>query len=473
MKKYVWIVMMCAVWQYAWCVSLEDCRAMAIANNKQIKIADAKVVRAGFQRKSARAAYLPALDAEASYVYNQKSLALISDDAKLPTMQFDPATGKYEYNVVTLGDGKPLVVDGIPVPSEVAILPKSALTYDIHNVFAGAVSLTQPVYMGGKIRAMNKIVDYAEQIAVYERRMAEDDVVFAVDEAYWMVISLKSKEKLAWGYVTLLDTLKFNVEAMLVQGVATRTDVLGVMVKLNEANIDLVKVKNGLNLAQMQLAQLCGLPIDSILVLDDEIQQMKDAYLPTYLPEYDINDVYHRRNDVNALKLAIKVNEENAVIERASMLPQIAIVGAYSVTNPNSFDGFRNKFGGMFSVGASVKIPLWHWGGNYNKYKMAKSDVVIGNLTLHDAEEKIALQVRQASFQMQEAVKVFHSSMLNSESADANLRSAQLGFKEGLVAIDAVMAAQTAWLKANAETVDALIDVRLCEAKLKLLGVNK
>lgn len=452
-------------------VSLDSCRMMALANNKQLKIADVKVARARYQHKSARAAYLPAIDAEASYVYNQKELALIGEDAKLPTMSFNPTTGGYDYNVVKKPDGEPLVANGVPVPSEVALLPKSALTYDIHNVFAGAVSITQPLYMGGKIHALNKIAGYAEQMAEYERKRIAGDVVYDVDVAYWLVVSLKAKERLAQSYVSLLDTLNYNVKAMLTQGVATQADVLSVRVKLNEARVDLVKTQNGVSLARMQLSQLCGLPVDTEMTLDDEIVDVMNADMPLISTEYDINEVYEHRNDVNELGLAVKVNEQRVVAERASMLPQIALVGAYSVTNPNSFNGFKNEFGGMFSVGAMVKIPLWHWGGNYNRYKVAKSDAVISRITLYDAKEQIALQVRQASYKMQEAMKVYHTTRVNCESAEENLRTAQLGFKEGVLAVDAVMCAQTAWLKANADAVDAIVDVRLAKAMMEKLGV--
>lgn len=451
-------------------VSLDSCRNMAIANNKQLKIADMKVTRAGFQRKEARAAYLPALDMQASYLYNQKDLSLIEEDAKLPTMSFDPATGKYNYNVVTGADGKPVTVGGQPVPSQVALLPKSALTYDIHNVFAGAVTITQPVFMGGKIRAMNAITRYAEDIAKRERNMAVENVIYDVDGAYWQVISLKAKERLARSYVALLDTLRNNVQAMKAQGVATQADVLSVAVKLNEANVDLVRVENGLSLAGMQLAQLCGLPVNTVLTLEDEnLEDFSLIDIPAV--EYEMVDVWARRNDVQALELAVKVYEQKSKAERASMLPQLAVVGAYSVTNPNSFNGFKNEFDGMFSVGAMLKIPIWHWGGNYNKYRAAKSETVIRKLELEDAKEKIELQVNQASYKMHEALRIYATTCSNLENAQENLRTAQLGFKEGVLATDDVMAAQTAWLKANSEVVDAMIDVRLCNVYLeKVLG---
>lgn len=452
-------------------VSLDSCRNMAIANNKQLKIANEKVVRAGYQRKEARAAYLPALDAQASYLYNQKNLSLIEEDAKLPTMSFDPSTGKYNYNVVSGADGKPVVVDGSPVPSQVALLPKSALTYDIHNVFAGAVTITQPVFMGGKIRALNEITRYAEAIAKRERDMAVENVIYDVDGAYWQVVSLKAKEKLASSYVSLLDTLKNNVMALKAQGMVTQADVLSVSVKLNEANVDYLKVQNGLSLARMLLAQLCGLPVTTVFTLEDE---NLDDFALTDIPEtkYDMADVWARRNDVQALELAVSASEQKSIAERASMLPQLAVVGAYSVTNPNSFNGFKNKFDGMFSVGAMLTVPIWHWGGNYNKYRAAKSETVIRRLELEDVKEKIELQVSQASYKMHEALRIYTATCTNLENAQENLRTAQLGFKEGVLTAEDVMAAQTAWLKANSEVVDAMVDVRLCNVYLnKVVGM--
>ena len=136
------------------------------------------------------------------------------------------------------------------------------------------------------------------------------------------------------------------------------------------------------------------------------------------------------------------------------------------------YDGFSKNFDGAFSVGVMVTIPLWHWGGNYNKYKAAQTQETIMRLNLADAKDKITLQVQQATFKAQEAIKTYKMTLENLASADENLRQAQIGFKEGVMTVDNVMEAQTAWLKANSERVDAQIDVQLCNTYLKkVLGI--
>ena len=155
----------------------------------------------------------------------------------------------------------------------------------------------------------------------------------------------------------------------------------------------------------------------------------------------------------------------------ASMLPNIALVGAYSFSNPNMNDGYKNRFGGAFHVGAMITIPIWHWGGNYNKYRAAKSETTIMRLQLEDAKEKIQLQVSQAAFKARESLKTYITTQSNLANADENLRHAQIAFREGMATTDHVMAAQTAWLKANSENIDAEIDVNLCRVYLsKVLG---
>lgn len=450
--------------------TLDSCRQMAVKNNKQLRIQSEKVRAAGYQKKEAFSAYLPSLDFAGGYTYNQKNISVFGSDQLLPIKSFD---GKgYSFDLVTGPDGKPVMVGGKPVPKQMAYLPKEALSYDIHNVFFGAVTLTQPIFMGGKIVAMNKITHYAEELAKAMQDDAAEDIIYSVDAAYWQVVSLRAKQKLADQYVALLDTLHNNVSAMVNQGVATRADLLSVDVKLNQANVDLVKVNNGLQLSRMALAQICGLPVDSQMVLADENPENgttnEDELVAT---SYNMADVYSRRPDLRALETGVKITHQQAKVAMSSMMPSLALVGAYSFSNPNMFNGFKKEFAGAFSVGAMLRIPIWHWGGNYNKYRAAKTEETIMKLQVEDAREMITLQVSQAAFKTREAVKTRIMTESNLTKANENLRQANLAFREGMMTPDNVMEAQTAWLKANSENIDAAIDERLTRVYLsKVLG---
>lgn len=452
--------------------TLEQCRSLALANNKQLMIARQSMDKAHCQNKEAFAAYLPALDFAGGYMYNQKELSIFSKDQLLPIKTFNPVTNSYDFNLVTNpATGQPIKTpDGQYIPSQVALIPKESMTYDIHNVFFGAVTLTQPVYMGGKIVAMNRLTKYAEELAQQMHLSEAENVVYAVDAAYWQVVSLKNKRDLAVAYVNLLDSLDRNVRLMEQQGVATKSDRLSVDVKLNSAQVDLTKVENGLTLSRMALAQVCGLPINAGMCVVDEEVRAGIVEAPG-LSATDIDSAYVRRHDLRALSLGIDIAGQQKKVALSSMLPNVALMGTYSFSNPNMFNGFEKRFSGAFSVGVMVKIPLWHWGGDYAKYRAAAVDETVMRLRLDDAREMVNLQVSQASYKAQEAYKTYHTTLANLESADENLRTATVGFREGVVTSDDVMAAQTAWLKANSENIDAMIDVRLSNTYLsKVLG---
>ncbi len=454
-------------------VSLDSCRAMALHNNKSLQMSRQRIRTAEYARKEAFSAYLPALDLSAAYMYNQHKMSVYGSDQFLPIKNFDPKTGSYQYSLVTNPEtGIPVKgPDGQYIPEQVAFLPKDAMTFDIHNVFFGALTLTQPLYMGGKIVALNRLAEQAHSLTQTMYDADVQNVVYAVDAAYWQVVSLKAKHALATSYVNLLRHLSENVTRMVEAGVATRSDQLSVEVKLNSAQVDLVKVENGLALSRMALAQVCGLPVTETFPLADE---NTDTTMPENnpdLPLIDMQQVYERRPDIRALGIGVEMAEQQTRIARASMLPNLVLVGAYSVTNPNMNNGFEKRFGGNFSVGAMLTVPLWHWGGNLAKYKGARSAKVLTELQLEDARELVELQVNQAELRTREAYKTYSMTCTNLEKADANLRTATLGYEEGVATADNVMEAQTAWLKAHSEQIDAMIDVRLCNTYLsKALG---
>ena len=440
------LIVLCAISMVAssQVVTLDSCRHMALRNNKEIQQAALAIEKAGYQRKEAAAAYLPQFDLTAGYIYNSRKVSLVKEDQMLPTKSFNLQTGTYDYNlVIDPRTGAPLQLEnGQYVPATIALLPKSGLTYNIHNLMGGALTVTQPIYMGGKITAMNQITDLAQQLAREMRESKVEDVIYNVDAAYWQVVSLCAKQKLARSYVNLVQSLDNDVKVMVNEGVATRANQLAVDVKLNEANVDLTKVDNGVTLSRMLLAQLCGLP-----------------------------EVYDKRHDVRSLELATKIYDQQVKVARSELMPKLAAVAAFHATNPNSYNGFENRFGAAFSVGATLRVPLWHWGGLSNKVKAAKVEADVKRLELDDAKEKIALQISQAAFRYQESFKTFEATKANLAQADENLRIANIAFKEGMGTIDEVLAAQTAWLKANSEKIDAEINVQLSHEYLnKVMG---
>ena len=421
-------------------LTLDECRSLAIQNNKELQIAGEKVRVAGYDKQAALTKYFPQVSAMGTYMRNQKDINLLDDKT-------------------VAGLGKLLPID------------VGAFTHlDIQDVWLGNVSLVQPVFMGGKIIAYNQITKYAKELAQSMNDLKLQDVIYKTDEAYWQVVSLVNKKKLADSYVSLLRKMDTDVQALIEEGVATQVDGMSVRVKLNQAEMAQTKVDNGLALSRMALAQLCGLPLDESLALADEnIESLPESTSSS--GSFSVEEAFINRQELKSLDYAVRIYKKKEKIALAEHLPSVALTANYLVTNPNSFNGLKNDFGGMFNVGVAVQVPISGWWEGTYKRNAARAETHIKQLELDDAKEKIELQVNQSVYKVNEAGKKLTASSRNKEKAEENLRHATIGFEEGVIPALNLMEAQTAWVEAQSDLIDAQIEVKLTDVYLsKALG---
>ena len=215
----------------------------------------------------------------------------------------------------------------------------------------------------------------------------------------------------------------------------------------------------------MLLCQICGLPLDSDIVLADE--KLDDVLLTNQKPCYSEGEIETNRPELRCLSLANDIYAKKVWVTRADYLPTIGAFGNYTLSNPSCFNGFQNEFTGLWSFGVMAKIPVFHWGEGYNKTRMAKAEAKIQQYNYEDTKEMIMLQVRQCETRLNEADSRLKQSQEKLNDADENLRMANAGFREGVVESSVLNLAQTAWLQAHSEYIDAKIDCIMADVNLR------
>jgi len=462
---------------------LEDCRQMALTHNKSLQMAQENVNASRELKAAAFTQFLPNFSANGTYAWNQKNLSLLSEDALLPVGS-KMADGSFGFtadqisNKWTLVNGQPVPLDANNTPFNpktspdkiqwkgYSLLPKSAMEFDIKNVFAGTIGFVQPIFMGGKILELYHIARYGENLAQAQHENKVTELLLEVDEAYWRVVSIENKVKLAKDYRNLIAKVDTNVNVMIDEGIATKSEALKVRVKLNEADITVTKAEDGLNLSRMALNQLCGIPLDDVYTLADE--DLNNDVSTELIP---IDQAISNRPEIKALTQVENIAKSNEKIMFSRFLPNIGLTGNYMISNPNSFNGYKNEFGGMFNVGIVANVPLFHFGDKFHTLNAAKSQHKIATLQLEEQKEKMQLQIKQCSYRVNESMKKKSSTQHNIDQAEENLRYATEGFEAGVITSTDLLGAQTAWLSAKSDYIDANIDVKLCNLYLaKSLG---
>lgn len=464
-------------------LTLDECKQMAIENNNALKTAQQKIEIANYDKKIAFANYFPKVSATGTYMYSSEDIKLISDESAdklqnlgtgvqnsitdvMTSLMSDPAViSKYLTDpafqkMVNTLKGADIATPINAIGAQIA----DAMTLDMQNTTAAIVSVQQPIFMGGKIVASNAMAGYAKQLAESQYDQEYSQVIVDIEQAYWQIVSIAAKKQLSENYAALLKQMSADVDALIAEGFATPSDALTIKVKANEADMLYTKATNGLALAKMLLCKEIGLPLDSEIVLADENSEAIPT--PELTEVLTDEQVYAARPEIRSLDLAKKIYDQKVTIARSDALPKVALSANYVITNPNVLNGFQNNFGGFFTAGVMVSVPICHGGENIYKTNKAKAEAALTQYKLDDAKEMISLQVAQLRQQENEAFEKLTMAQSNLANAEENLRVANAGWSEGMVASNVLLQAQTAWLQAHSECIETGVELQMCSVKL-------
>ena len=350
-------------------LSLDSCRAMALRNNKQMRVAEVRRDVAANVRKAARTKYLPHVSAVGGYEHTSREISLLSDAQKSALGNLGTGlTGGLQGGIAGYAQVLPTALQqqlGTDLSQMAGALNDKgqhlvdALRTDTRNIWAGSILLTQPLYMGGAIVAANKMADLSEQMAENAAETRRQATLYSVDQAYWQVVSLS---------------------------VATRSDALSVSVKVNEAEMALTKVTDGLTLSKMLLCQICGLPVsesEKLIVKSEEgLARLSPSSAAANSSLFTFHSSLINRPELRMLQNTVDISRQATNLMKAGNLPQVMLTGGYAVSNPNTFNGFERKFSGFWNVGVLVRVPVWNWGDVRYKVRASKGLTTIRQLEL-------------------------------------------------------------------------------------------
>ena len=178
-------------------LSLADCHALALKQNKEIAASAKQTESAIYSQKSYRSLYLPNIKASINGIYSSTKGEYNIEGGLLPNV--DPSTGN-----ITPGT---------------TYFPGLALQYEIGDVVTGGIEIEQPIYMGGKIRAANKMSSMGVELSKMNDSLTIINIQLAVDNSYALLVKAQEMKKVATSYNNLLKELLHNVESAFKNGI--------------------------------------------------------------------------------------------------------------------------------------------------------------------------------------------------------------------------------------------------------------
>ena len=432
-------------------MTLEQCREAAIQNNKKMAMSRVEKEKSAYNVSLYKTNFFPKFNIFASDVYSGGKMKLPIPGGHLPIYSYNEALGQYVPDVTMHPDGSYTL-------NRYADFPDQELKFKIDNVFMAGVVMEQPIYMGGKISAAYKMSKIGQSMAGLNVRKTESEVIVATDEAYAMVVKAKEMVKVAESYRAMLDELRSDVESAFRHGMRTRNDVLKVQVKQNEVELSIEKANNAVRLAKMNLCYFIGMPLDTDIDVEvagmmKETTYTSDANQITNRPEYEM--MQHK------LQLAT----EQVKLAKSDYLPNVALVAGYSYMNGLKLDGKRLADNATAMAMITVKFPVFHFGEGKHKVKVAKSEELLVELERDDINNKMTLELAQATNNLNEAATEVRLTAKSLEQATENVKMSKKQFEVGYETLTDHLEAQSLWQKAYADDVEARCNLFLMQSR--------
>lgn len=436
-------------------------------------------------RKAALAAMFPRVSANSAYSWTNAKMTLLPSEMDLGagtaiisqdgSSQFFWDEGSAMGQLIQTSKDVPLVSDQVQALADASgqmIADGYQNLYDQLNLntkhlFVAQVGVTQPIYVGGRLAALYDLSKLAEQTVSLETDKKHDDIIVSVDEAYWRVVSVSRKQQLAEQYYNLLCQLENDVKAALDEGLVTQADLLKVTTKRGEAEVKKLQAENGLVLSKMALAQVCGLPLNEPIEVDEN--ELSESLLQDTA---DIQASVEQRTELQMLQKAAEMAKVNTRLISAGLQPNIVASANYIYSNISADNGLNSdwKGKGFFTAGVVVNIPIVHADDIY-RLKAAKHTARAAQLKEEEMRELLTLQTTQATQKLTEAQQKIVLARLNQNNAAEVLRMAQESYDAGMITASELMQAQTAWLAAATDLVDAEAEAKTTETQVrKYLG---
>ena len=392
-------------------LSMEQCRDMALTASEELKQADNSLRQAELDDKIAATARLPKIEGSATGAY-------VLPDIEMTGMELA-----------------------------------------MRGTYMAGLTLTQPIYTGGKISAGRQMARLGRQIADQQLRMTRMDVLVDADNAYWSYIAVRRKVRMLESYSTQMDTIYKQTSSAVAAGMAIENDLLRIEAKRTEIEYQLQRARNGADLCRMALCNVIGAPLDTAIEPTDTTFNIES---PTAM-SLDIA----RRPEVGLLEKQIDVNMQRIRDARSEMLPTVGLSAGYSYYGNIKLKGFADMGNGTtvpytqeFRDGIgiamlAVKIPIFHWGESRKKLHKARYELDNSQLELQRNMRLMSIEAQQAVQNVEDGYRMIHTVESGLRQAEENLRVMRNRYAAAMSPLTDLLDAQSQWQQAQSNLIEA------------------
>lgn len=338
----------------------------------------------------------------------------------------------------------------------------------VSNAFSNGISVNIPLYTGGLVEGQIDVAKLGKTNAQEEILRVEQATKYSAIQGYYGLLAYQELQGVYHEAVDNLQGHLDNVQAQYNVGTKARVDVLSSDVSLANAKTTAITADNNVAVAESNLNNILGLPLETKLNLADH-QLPFDTYNISLQEATDYAMKY--RPEVLQAAIAVQEAERNIDIADAGNKPTVAITGGNDWAD-NTFPGIdANKR--SWKVAAGVTYNFYDGGATKAKVNQAKQDLLVARETEQKTREAVQLEVKQAYLNIRSAAQKVEETQTVVDQARENYRIQNIRYQAGVGINLDVLDAQLSLNEAQVNHIQALYDYNVGIAKLEqVMGVD-
>jgi outer membrane protein len=371
-------------------LSLPDAITIAFRNNKQIQIQEQEIEAARADILGAKAGFLPTVNASAGYTRNGAVLNLGSSLTRGAKKDIGVLSGYKDDNRI-------------------------------------GVTIDESIYNGGANIANFKQAQLKFKTQEETLRAQKLDVEFETKRLYYGLLLAYETERITQELVDQAKSHYEDVRKKFNEGTSSRFDLLQSKVQVSKITPELVKAKNAVDLIMADLKKLLGLKMAANVTIKEKL-----AYSPVEIKEGEfLQQAYLNKPEMTLKALGIDINRWAIQMAKSGFRPQVSADLGYSYRSNNLGNMFNNRHSN-WSTGFSISIPIFDGFSSKAKVDEAKARYIQSNLEKEDLIDTIAVDIRQACLDLQEAEALIYSQKDNIDEAREALRISEISYANGV-----------------------------------------
>ncbi len=303
----------------------------------------------------------------------------------------------------------------------------------------------------------------------------KQEIVFRTISLYYSVIEIEQLLNVRDQDVKQQQKNLETIEERNRLGAVTLADVYQQQVQLGNAELEMIRTQNNLEISKSNLLYFLGLDVlDEYEFSKDLSQEDKLSIITDVESDFKrisdlVNQAHSYRKDLISKQLDLESAYDEVTIARSGHFPRLTGSAGFG-SSANTFDNiFESK---RYSAGLTLSIPIFSGFRVNNLVQFAEVRSMNAELELSDLKRKIKQEIQQSLLDLQAATKALVVSEKNVKAAEENLKIEQEKYSLGAGKLLDVLIANTFYTNAKTNYINTQFNyIRLSEQLKYDLGI--